>query len=88
MYCMVTWYVYILKCVRGNRSWLYTGYTNDLEKRVHKHKEGKGAKFTRSFNGNVKLVYHEIHPTKIDAMQREYEIKQMSRREKDLLVGF
>jgi putative endonuclease len=84
---MVTWYVYVLKCVRGDRYWLYTGYTNDLKGRVQKHEEGKGAKFTRSFNGNVQLVYHELFSTKSEAMIREYEIKQMKREEKDSLVG-
>src|SRR5699024_12671078 len=74
--------VYILKC--KDRSF-YTGYTNDFLKRIKAHNNGKGAKYTRG-RGPSKAVFIEEHPTKQEAMQREYEIKQLSRKEKIALI--
>ena len=76
-------YTYILRCGDGS---LYTGWTNDLDHRVQMHNEGKGAKYTKG-RGPVELVNHEIFETKEEAMRREYEIKQMSRSEKEQLIG-
>ncbi|MEZ3435176.1 MAG: GIY-YIG nuclease family protein [Lachnospiraceae bacterium] len=76
-------YTYILECKDGN---LYTGWTNDMDKRLKAHNEGKGAKYTRG-RRPVKLVYIEEFDTKEEAMKREYEIKHMTRREKEKLVG-
>ena len=75
-------YTYIIKCSDGS---LYTGWTNDLEKRVAAHNEGKGAKYTKS-RRPVELVYYEKFQTKEEAMHREWEIKQMSRVQKQKLV--
>ncbi|HJA12811.1 MAG TPA: GIY-YIG nuclease family protein [Candidatus Mediterraneibacter merdipullorum] len=75
-------YTYIVKCSDGS---LYTGWTNDLEKRVTAHNEGKGAKYTKS-RRPVELVYYEKFQTKEEAMHREWEIKQMSRVQKQKLV--
>ena len=78
-------YVYILECFDKN---LYTGFTNNLEKRVRVHNSGKGAKYTRC-RLPVKLVYYEEFETKSEAMKREYSIKQLSRVEKsNLIKGF
>lgn len=74
--------VYILKC--GDDS-LYTGYTNDLENRLNKHKEGNGAKYTRG-RGPFQVVFVEKFSSKEEAMQREYQIKQLSRKEKFELI--
>lgn len=71
-------YTYILKCKDGS---LYTGWTNNLDKRIADHNAGKGAKYTKS-RRPVELVYHERYETKEEAMRREYEIKKMKRREK------
>lgn len=76
-------YVYILKCSDNT---LYTGWTNNLEKRVMTHSKGKGAKYTRS-RLPVKLVYYEEYKDKISAQKREYEIKQLSRAEKLKLIN-
>lgn len=76
-------YTYMLQCADGT---LYTGYTNHLEKRVKTHNEGKGAKYTRN-RRPVKLVYFEVYDTKQQAMKREYEMKQLSRRQKMELIG-
>lgn len=76
-------YVYILKCKDGS---LYTGYTNNLERRIKTHNNGKGAKYTRC-RLPVELVYYESYETKSDAMKREYCIKQMSREAKVKLIS-
>ena len=76
------YYCYILKC---NDNTLYTGFTNNIEKRLKAHNSGKGAKYTR---GRIPctLVYHESFDNKTDALKREYEIKQLSRQEKLKLI--
>ena len=76
-------YTYIVKCSDGT---LYTGWTNDLEKRIQSHNEGKGAKYTKT-RTPVTLVYYETFPTKQEAMKREYAIKQMRRKEKEKLIA-
>lgn len=76
-------YVYIIKC-RDNS--LYTGWTNDLEKRFKAHSEGRGAKYTRG-RGPLELVYFETFEDKIDAMKRECEIKRFTREEKLNLIA-
>ena len=76
-------YTYMLECRDGS---LYTGWTNNLEKRVACHNAGKGGKYTAS-RLPVKLVYYETFETKQEAMRREYAIKQLSRKEKIKLVG-
>ena len=75
-------YVYILSCSDNT---LYTGWTNDLEKRINVHSSGKGAKYTRG-RLPVKLVYFEKFNDKKLAMKREYAIKQLSREEKLRLI--
>lgn len=75
-------YTYILECADGT---LYTGWTNDLEKRVMAHNKGKGGKYTRT-RLPVRLVYSESFETKQQAMQREYAIKQLTRSEKEKLI--
>lgn len=75
-------YTYILRCADGS---LYTGWTNDLEKRVEQHNSGKGAKYTKG-RGPVRLVYYEEFETKEGAMRRECRIKRLSRKEKEELI--
>ena len=75
-------YTYILECKDGT---YYTGWTNNLEKRMKEHNEGKGAKYTKA-RRPVKLVYFETFESKIEAMKREYAIKQMKRIEKIKLI--
>ncbi|MBB5182860.1 GIY-YIG nuclease family protein [Catenisphaera adipataccumulans] len=76
-------YTYILHCADDT---YYTGWTNDLAHRIQTHNDKKGAKYTRS-RTPVELVYYECFETKSEAMQREYEIKQLSRREKEQLIA-
>lgn len=66
---------YVLKCSDGT---MYAGYTNDLDKRVRTHNEGKGAKYTRP-RTPVTCIYSETHETKTEAMRAEYAFKQLSR---------
>ena len=75
-------YTYIVECRDGS---LYTGWTNNLEKRIQAHNAGKGSKYTKS-RLPVKLVYTETFETKEEAMSREYAIKHMKRKEKLLLI--
>ena len=75
-------YTYILRCSDGT---LYTGWTNDLEKRIASHNDGTGGKYTRA-RRPVELVYHEAFETKQEAMSREWRIKHMSRQDKEKLI--
>ena len=75
------WTVYILECGDGT---LYTGITDDLERRLKAHAQGKGAKYTRG-RGPLKLRYREELPDKGAALKREYAIKQLSKAEKKAL---
>ena len=75
-------YTYILKCKDDS---LYTGWTNDLKKRITSHNAGKGAKYTKA-RRPVELVYYEEFQTREEAMKREYAIKQLSRKEKEALI--
>lgn len=76
------YYVYLLRCGDGT---LYTGYTNDLKRRLAVHNAGKGAKYTRS-RLPVDLVYWENFSNKSSALQRECAIKRLSRAEKLSLI--
>lgn len=75
-------YVYILKCKDNT---LYTGYTNDLDKRLKAHNDGKGAKYTKA-RRPCKLVYYEEYDSKNEAMSREYQIKRLKREDKLILI--
>ena len=76
-------YTYILKCGDGS---FYCGYTNDVEKRLEKHKSGTGAKYTRS-HLPLEIVYIEEFESKSDALKRECEIKSMTRSQKEKLIN-
>ena len=73
-------YTYIVKC---SDETLYTGWTNNLKKRLEAHNSGKGAKYTKN-RRPVELVYFEDYDTKQEAMKREYAIKQLTRKEKHI----
>ena len=76
-------YTYIVKCADGS---YYTGWTNDLEKRIRTHNQGTGSKYTRS-RLPVELVYYESFETMQEARSREWHIKQMTRQEKERLIS-
>ena len=75
-------YTYILRCKDNT---LYTGWTNNLEKRIEAHNAGKGAKYTKS-RLPVELAYYEQFGTKEEAMKREFAIKQLTRIQKEALI--
>lgn len=79
----MNWTVYILECADGT---LYTGITNDLERRVSEHDAGQGAKYTRG-RGPFQLVYQESCEDRGLASKRENEIKSLDRQAKLLLIG-
>jgi putative endonuclease len=75
-------FVYMLRCADGT---LYTGYARDPEKRAQTHNSGRGAKYT-SCRLPVSLVYSEECESRSDALKREYQLKCLSRSEKELLL--
>ena len=78
----MTAYAYIVECADGT---LYSGWTNDLEKRIAAHNAGQGAKYTRS-RRPVKLRYYEEFEDKSEALRRECALKKMSRAKKQALI--
>jgi putative endonuclease len=72
------YYLYVLEC---NDSTLYTGYTNDVERRVAVHNSGKGAKYTKA-RVPVTCVFHQQFETKSEAMKAEYAFKKLTRKQK------
>ena len=77
-----TAYAYLLLCADGS---YYCGYTTEPKRRLQAHNSGKGAKYTRS-RGPCTLVYIERCASKRDALRREWEIKQLTHREKEALI--
>jgi putative endonuclease len=71
-------YFYVLTCRDGS---LYGGYTNNLERRIKLHNDGKGAKYTRG-RGPVTLTYSKGFASKSEALKAEYHFKQLSRKKK------
>lgn len=79
---MAQWFVYIVRC--ADRT-LYTGVATDVATRIHKHNDGKGAKYTRG-RRPVRLVYHEPAASRSAALRREHAIKRMKAAEKRRLI--
>jgi len=77
-----TWFVYLLRCADGS---LYTGITNDLDRRCKQHDAGTASKYTRS-RRPTRLVYQEVWESQSLALKREAAIKSLSRRAKELLI--
>jgi putative endonuclease len=76
------WIVYVLRCRDGS---LYTGITNDLNRRLLVHRSGKGSAYTRS-RLPVRLVYSERRASRGAALSREAAIKRLPRAAKLALV--
>ena len=72
------WYFYIIRCKDQS---LYSGITNDLEKRLYKHNSGRGAKYT-ALRRPVYLVYSEKYDSIDSARKREEQIKRWSKSKK------
>ena len=78
----MTWRVYIIECSDGS---LYTGITNDLDRRITAHNDGRGAKYTKS-RRPVRLRYSEPAADRKNASQREYAIKSLRKAKKMRLI--
>ena len=77
------WVVYILECSDNS---LYTGITNDLERRLEEHRTGRGAKYTKH-RSPLRVRYTEYRGTKSAALIREAAIKSLARSEKLALIA-
>lgn len=77
------WSLYMLRC--GDHS-LYTGIAKDLQRRIQKHSDGKGARYTRT-HLPVKLVYSEVCGSRTQAMVRECAVKALPKEKKEELIG-
>lgn len=79
-----SWFVYIVEC---RDKTFYTGITRDLTSRIQEHNHSpKGAKYTRG-RRPVKLLYSETQTSRSAAASREHQIKQLSRKQKEQLIG-
>lgn len=76
-------YLYVVECKDGT---YYAGYTTDVEQRVKKHNEGKGAKYTRG-RGPVTVRYVKEYETKGEALRAEYSFKKLNRPEKERVMA-
>jgi putative endonuclease len=72
----------MLLCNDGS---FYTGYTKDIETRMHLHQTGKGARYTK-IHKPQKVVYFEEYDSRSLAMKREREIKKLSHQQKQALL--
>ena len=77
------WWLYIVECKDGK---LYTGVTNDLQRRIRQHNRGQGCRFTK-FRTPVHLVHKEKYAAKQLALRREVEIKGWNRDKKLRLIN-
>ena len=78
-----TWTIYFLRC---NDNSLYTGITTDIKRRLHQHNNTKlGAKYTRA-RRPVVLVYSETAVDKSTASKREYQLRTLTKKQKEKLV--
>ncbi len=79
----ITYHVYILRCSDGT---YYVGHTDDLEARVRRHNDGRGAGYTRA-RRPVSLVCSEAFPTEALAVARECQLKNWSQAKKEALIA-
>ena len=75
-------YVYMVECKHGT---YYTGYTNDIDQRIKKHNEGKGAKYLRG-RAPVRLVWLKKFVDKSSALRYEIQVKKLTKEQKNELV--
>ena len=81
----MSWFVYILRCADDS---LYTGITIDLDRRLDEHNTDnkKGARYTRA-RRPVNLVYQRVCGDRASASKLEYQLKNLSRKQKLALLG-
>ena len=76
------YYLYILLCKDNS---IYTGVTNNIERRFSEHKNKKGGHYTSSHQA-VKIIYKEEYLTQKEALKRERQIKGWHREKKINLI--
>ena len=78
---------YIVYILRTSSNTLYTGQTNNLKRRLKEHstRKAKSSKYVRAFS-SFELVYSEKYSTRSEAMSREYELKKLSKAQKEKLI--
>lgn len=79
----MSWLVYILRCSDDS---LYTGITNNINRRIEQHNQGTAAKYTAN-RRPVDLLYTEPKPDRSTASKREHQIKQLNRKQKLALIS-
>lgn len=79
-----SWFVYVVRTLKGA---LYTGITTDLNRRINQHNDGTGAKAIKALGRPVTLAYYEKYENRSEASKREYAIKQLSKKEKEILIS-
>lgn len=79
---MKNWYVYMLLCKDQS---IYTGITDNVERRFLAHKAGRGGHYTKSHQA-IKILHTESFSTKTAALKREYEIKRWPKEKKLKLI--
>lgn len=80
---MASWYLYL---IRSHNNHLYTGITTDVERRLHQHQTGKGAKALRG-RGALTLVFSQRVGDHSLALKIEYRIKKLTKLQKERLVS-
>ena len=78
----MNWVVYMLKC---NDSSIYTGISNNLNRRLDTHAKGNGSKYVRA-RLPFKLIYIEERQSRSNAVKREINIKKLNKKNKELLI--
>ena len=79
----MAWFVYLLQCGDGR---LYTGMTDDLERRLAEHQQREGGRFTKGVQP-VELLYQETFHTAAEARSRERQLKGWTRAKKLALIA-
>ena len=69
----MTYIVYLLVSKSKSRWISYVGYTNNINKRISLHNNGRGAKFTRGKKWEI--IYQKRYKNKSQAMREEYKLK-------------
>jgi putative endonuclease len=72
------WFLYLIECLDGS---IYTGITVDVDARYEAHRNGTGARYTRS-HPPLRLLGYETHPDRSSASKAEHRIKQLTPRKK------
>ncbi|WP_311269857.1 TrmJ/YjtD family RNA methyltransferase [Sphingobium sp. WCS2017Hpa-17] len=78
----MSFWIYILRCSDGT---YYTGHTDDLERRIAQHQMGELPGYTHD-RRPVELVFSETFTDRIDALERERQVKDWSRKKKEALI--